>query len=92
MRYIKLHEEGNFSELSEEEFMTLPGSNAATLANYKRLTITIKNPDISKEVDPYTPNLSVHRILQVAFPTLSYLSSMKIASLLVDDREEIAIL
>lgn len=92
MRYIKLHEDGNFQELTEEEFKTFPGSNHATFASFKRLVVNVKNPDISKEVDPYTPSLSVHRLLQTIFPKLRYKASTVLASLLVNDREELFIL
>lgn len=92
MLYIQITSPETFKELTETAFNALPGSSSATRVKVKHYVLSSTNPDVERKVDSVTPQVSVRRFLAKVFPDISYSLAGKLASLIVDDRQELVIL
>lgn len=81
--YIKLHNDGTYAELSEAEFSSDPGHNAATVVSADFNEVRSENPERKRKLDSQTPHVSSRRFLQDLFPTIDFDASCELAVELV---------
>lgn len=90
--FVKIHNDGTYSELTESEFKADPSSASATVIRANYCGIFSTNPESSRMLDSQTPHVSARRFLQDLFRYIDFDSSCELAVKLIKRKETLFIL